>query len=255
MTRRGLFLMALAGLARADSAGDARDAVARMAQALGDGQAAEAANMLDPGMPGYRDLRAAMESLLARADVQSNIDILSNAGDDRARTLKLDWHLRVDQREGPRATTARQVGVTCRLENRGGHWLITSFEPASLFALPRGAEAWNVVQSAAEALSAGNPAGFLAFFDPAMPGYDTLRASATALAETSEADSSVELVSNDGGDSTRELAVDWTLDMVNPDTGIRQAQRQERVKLRLEWRDQRWRITRLDPLDFFRPAE
>jgi len=254
MTRRVLVLMSLAGLARADSAEEARDVVRRMAQALGDGRAAEAVSVLDPSMPGYAQLRGWMTSLLSHAELQSTIEIRSNTGDDRSRTLKLNWRLHLVEREGPRATTERAAEVTCKLEKRDGHWLIVGLEPPNLFVPLRGAETWDLVQSAARALSVGNAAEFLALFDRGMPGYDALRTAVTALAETSEVESSVELVSNEGDDWARSLEVDWTLEMVNPDTGIRMAEREERVKCRVEWRNQHWWITRLEPLEFFRPA-
>ena len=103
-------------------------------------------------------------------------------------------------------------------------------------------------------MSEGNAAGFLANIDRGMASYEALRTAVTALAGNSEVESSVELVSNDGDDSRRTLEVDWTLEMVNPDTGIRVAERHERVKCQVEWRDRRWRITGLEPLSFFRPA-
>ena len=248
MTRRALFLMLLAGLARADPAADARDALARTVLAMGDGALTDAVSAVRKP-----ELQAAIETLLHAADARSDIQILGNTGDDRSRTLKLDWRLHLDQHEGPRGSTERQAEVTCRLELRNGRWLITALEPVSFFAVPRGPESWNVAEKAAEALTEDNPAEFLSFFDSAMPGYDMLRSEVQGMTASGELSSAVELISNEGTDSTRDMTVDWTLNLHDPNTSIRTAERQDQVKFRLEWRDQHWKITRLDPLDFFRP--
>jgi hypothetical protein len=252
MFRRVLPILILAGLASADSAQDARDVVVRLVNALGDRKPADAAALLDPSMRGYAELRGSIEILLHRADAQSTIEVESNTGDDRTRTLKLKWRLDVEEQEGPRGATGRQAEVTCQVGLKDGRWLITAFEPLSLFAPPRGTDAWNLVQAAAGSLSDGNAAGFLSYFESQMPGYQTLRATVSALAENTQVESSVGLVSNQGDDSKRTLETDWTLDLINPDTGIRLTERQQRVKCYVEYRNGRWRIVGIEPLDFFR---
>jgi hypothetical protein len=244
MTRPALLLVILAGMLRADSP---RDLVQRMAQALADNRPLDFLAAFDKAMPGYAALRSIVDNLLSRANVQSTVELVSNS--------LLEWSLHIVERGGTGGTTDRQARVACRFEEKGGEWRMAAFDPDGLFAPPRGAEAWNVLQSAAAALSNGSAAGFLAYFDPAMPGYETLRAEIAALAQTAEVESSIELVSNTGTDQARTLEVDWTVEQVNADTGIASTQRRQRAECRLEWRDRRWRITHLEPLDLFRAAK
>ena len=63
------------------------------------------------------------------------------------------------------------------------------------FSPPNVDGAWDLIQSAARALSqADSPAaGFMAFFDSKLPGYEALRSGAEALAGQGEVDSSISL--------------------------------------------------------------
>ncbi|SPF51786.1 conserved exported hypothetical protein [Candidatus Sulfopaludibacter sp. SbA4] len=123
-------------------------------------------------------------------------------------------------------------------------------------------DAWELVASAARALveatalpppSRGNASAFLSFFDPKMPGYETLRTNVTALIEQSDLESTLDPVSNDGDDRTRTLEVDWELRMMDPGTSVVSARRQERIKCRVEKQGRKWRIVSLEPLSFFAP--
>lgn len=81
----------------------------------------------DPSMPGYAELRDDVEALVAVARVGSAIEIIVDDGDDRKRSLELDWVLEVEDRQ-PR----RQV-LKCTIERRGKKWAITSLEPLDFF--------------------------------------------------------------------------------------------------------------------------
>jgi len=100
-------------------------------------------------------------------------------------------------------------------------------------------------------LSNGDAAGFLSAFDPSMPDNETVRSGVMGLAAQGEVQSSVDLIANEGTDSSRTLEVDWTLQVVDEDTGIRRGGREERVKCRLELQGKHWRITSVAPADFF----
>jgi hypothetical protein len=114
-------------------------------------------------------------------------------------------------------------------------------------------EVWDLFASMASALSAGNAIAFMNAFDPAMPGYEALRASVTALLNEADVQSSIELVEEEGDDRSRAVELDWLIHIVDRDDNTVAERRQERVKCRVEKSGKKWRIVGLEPLEFFAP--
>src|SRR3954451_16284434 len=75
-------------------------------------------------------------------------------------------------------------------------------------------EVWDVVTTLAAALGRADPGEFLSVCDPALPGYQTLRANLSALVAQADAESAIDPVDNTGDDRVRELVVDWDLRLV-----------------------------------------
>ena len=243
--------------AAAGSAAAAEDTMRKAAAALRDRKSAAFWLLFDRAMPGYSRLRQDSDALLKSAQVESTVHILKNEGDDRARNLELDWQMNIVQQEGVASTTRRQATVKCRLQPRDGAWRIVSFEPAGFFAATRAAEAWRAVTDAAAALVRRNdyvpadPTWFLSLFDPGMPGYQDFASGITALLRRGDVNSSLVLVSNDGDDRRRTLLVDWDLEVMDIGTKTAAIQRQQQVKLQMDWREKGWRVAEVDPLAFF----
>jgi hypothetical protein len=81
----------------------------------------------DDAMPGYAELRDEVETLIARAEVGSVIEIVTDEGDDQKRTMELDWVLEIkDQRP-------RRKILKCTIEKRKKQWKITALEPIEFF--------------------------------------------------------------------------------------------------------------------------
>ncbi len=143
MRRRALFL-SIAAMARGyaasprpDSEQEVRDLFASLAAALSEGNASEFLDGFDPAMPGFEKLRAAVTGLVREAEVQSSIEFLANDGDDRTRTVALDWMLRIDQRQDAGGGTRRRQTVKCRVGKQGRRWRIVALDPLEFFAPPR----------------------------------------------------------------------------------------------------------------------
>src|ERR1043166_3659168 len=79
-----------------------------------------------------------------------------------------------------------------------------------------------------EALLDNDAREFMANFDPNMPGY------------------AIEIVSDEGDDRKRALELDWLLEIEGkqPKRGI--------LKCRIERQGKKWKITSLDPIEFFK---
>ena len=137
MTRRALLFATVAAALRADSEDEVRSLFVSLAAALSTGLASEFMDAFDPAMPGYQTLRIVIAALLRDFDVQSAVDLVSNAGDGRARTVEADWILRLTVRSGASTSVRRRQKVTCRAEKPARKWRIVSFEPLSLFDPPR----------------------------------------------------------------------------------------------------------------------
>ena len=95
---------------------------------------------------------------------------------------------------------------------------------------------------AAQALAERDVRGFLEQFDPAMKGYDVLRQRAALLMG---AESSVEIVRDEGDDRRREMQIDWLLRVGSG------ASKRRILNVTVERQGRAWKITALDPVEFF----
>lgn len=133
LTRRGLLLGGAVWTLRADDAQDVWDLFTEMAAALSDEKAAEFMKAFARNMPEYEILRTNIEGLLAAYELHSSIELVSEEGDSLARAIELDWFLQIVEKQDTGAVTRRREQVHCRLVKQKRKWLITSFEPLSLF--------------------------------------------------------------------------------------------------------------------------
>jgi hypothetical protein len=136
MRRRVLLSAVLAWPLRADSAQEAWEALTEIASALGRGNAAAFAAVLDPEMRGYRLLRDDVTALLQQAEVQCALDLIDNTGDESSRTIVVDWLMNLTERTETERSTRRRQTMTCRFR-RAKRWLVTEIEPAGFFKPPR----------------------------------------------------------------------------------------------------------------------
>jgi len=81
----------------------------------------------DRDMPNYAALRENVESLVARWEVGTAIEIVTDSGDEKRRVMDLDWLLEV-QDHRPR----RQI-VKCTIEKRGKSWTFVALDPVDFF--------------------------------------------------------------------------------------------------------------------------
>jgi len=136
--RRRTFLIAAAGIVRADPRQEVFDLFASMANGLSESNAQPFLAGLDPRMPGYQKLVADVQALVQQVEVLSSIDIIQDSGDDQHRTVQLGWSLRLTPKADTTATQVRrQQMIRCELEKQKKRWRVVSMEPAGFFAPPR----------------------------------------------------------------------------------------------------------------------
>jgi hypothetical protein len=89
-------------------------------------------------------------------------------------------------------------------------------------------------------------ADFLQYFDPAMPRYAEFTGQIQAMIGAGEVLTTIDFVNTQGDSKKRTLDLDWSL--------ICEGERPKRaiIKCTLEKRGKKWKITSLDPIDFFK---
>ena len=121
-----------------------------------------------------------------------------------------------------------------------------------LFAEPPG-EVLELFREAAEALANDDANTFLAKFDRNMTGYAAFRDEIVGLLAAHDVGSTIEVVNDEGDDQKRSLDLDWLLVISEKNSGNGQTETRRRVlKCQVERQGKQWKITGLEPLDFFR---
>ena len=108
-------------------------------------------------------------------------------------------------------------------------------------------EQMEVFRAVSEALANLDADAFLDQFDRQMPQYETLRNEIRDLIGTAqEIGSTIDVIADEGDDQKRTLDLDWLLKIDNDDP------RRQIVKCQVEKQAKKWKITSLEPVEFFR---
>src|SRR5579863_7716407 len=134
MILRTALLLLVSTLVLADTAADVLNVFTSAAEGLINDDSASFLDQVDRDMPAYAVLQDNVKGLLATYDVGSTIEEITDQGDDRKRTVELDWLLILKQKGAANSPqlTRRQV-VKCTVERRGKQWKITALEPIDFF--------------------------------------------------------------------------------------------------------------------------
>ncbi len=115
------------------------------------------------------------------------------------------------------------------------------------------ADVLNVFTSAAEGLINDDPGSVLDKFDRNMPGYATLQNNVEGLLAAYDVGATIEEITDEGDDQKRTVALDWLLILRQKGaTNSPQQTRRQIVKCTVERRGKQWKITALEPIDFFK---
>lgn len=115
------------------------------------------------------------------------------------------------------------------------------------FGQNRPPEQMEVFRLASEALANQDADAFLDQFDRKMPQYEKLRDEIQDLfGVAQEIGSTIDVITDEGDDQKRTLELDWLL-KIDTNTPRRQI-----VKCQVQKQGKKWKITALDPVEFFR---
>ena len=134
MTRRGPILAVLVSPLCADDATDVWDLLTQAAAALSEGNVVDFLQAFDRSMPGYPMLETNVSALVREYQVRSSIEPLVEDGDNRSRTIMLDWFMELVERQDETNITRRRERVHCRFVKNGKKWKIASLDPIAFFA-------------------------------------------------------------------------------------------------------------------------
>ena len=108
-------------------------------------------------------------------------------------------------------------------------------------------EYMDAFRGVAEALANRDADAFLEQFDRKMPQYETLRDEIQELfGMAQEIGSTVDVITDEGDAQRRTLELDWLLKIDDGEP------RRQIVKCHVEKQGKKWRITALEPVEFFR---
>ena len=115
------------------------------------------------------------------------------------------------------------------------------------------ADVLDFFRTAADALATDNASAFLDKFDRNLPEYAMLRTEVEGLLAAYDVSSTIEVVSDQGDNQKRSLELDWLLlTSEKAATNGDNATRRRIVKCQIERRGRQWKITALEPVEFFR---
>ncbi len=134
---RRAFLFALAAPLVADTRQEILDLFTEMASALSEGNGLAFLDHTDHSMPDYEKFQQNILALVEQAEVLSAIDLLKEEGDDRTRSVEVDWFLQIRSREQSGPLVRRREIIKCRLSRAKKKWKVTSLDPAGFFTPPR----------------------------------------------------------------------------------------------------------------------
>lgn len=104
-----------------------RSAAAALGDAHQDGNAKAFLEHFDTSMPRYAEFSDRIEAMIGAGEVSTTIQFVNQQGDDRKRTLDLDWTLQFDGERVKRSV------VKCTIAKVGKKWKITGIAPVEFF--------------------------------------------------------------------------------------------------------------------------
>ena len=110
------------------------DVVATMAAALAEPNDAAFMKPISKSFEQHGLIERQVRALVQSSEVVSSISPVANEGDDKRRTLEVDWYLEIQPRAAGQALTQRRENIKMTLVKTGKRWMITSLEPIAFFA-------------------------------------------------------------------------------------------------------------------------
>ena len=119
-----------------DPAAEAWDVVATMAAALAEPNDAGFMKPISKAFEQHDQIARQVRALIETNNVVSSISAVVNEGDDKRRTLEVDWYLEIQPQSAGASLTQRRENVKLTMTRTGRRWMITALAPIAFFAAP-----------------------------------------------------------------------------------------------------------------------
>ena len=119
-----------------DAPAEAWDVVATMAAALAEPNDAAFMKPISKSFEQHGLVERQVRALVRTNDIVSSISVVANEGDDKQRTLEVDWYLEIQPRSLGQSLTQRRENIKLTMVKTGKRWMITSLSPVDFFAPP-----------------------------------------------------------------------------------------------------------------------
>ena len=132
MTRRLLIAFFVTGglLAGGEAEDDITSVVSTLASALSANNPQLFLRTLDKAMPDYGKIARDVNALATDTQISCSVDLIAIRGTE----ADLDWYMVLRSQQDQNLIERRRTKVTIQVERRGKHWVVTAFNPSSVFA-------------------------------------------------------------------------------------------------------------------------
>ena len=120
----------------ADPADDVWDVVANMAASLAEPNPDAFMKPIAKSFDQYDHLAREVRALAQANQVVSSISLVSNSGDDKQRSLEVDWYMQIHTQGEGSKTILRRENIKLTLIRTGRRWQVASVSPVEFFAHP-----------------------------------------------------------------------------------------------------------------------
>jgi hypothetical protein len=118
-----------------DAEQDITDLVTTLTSALSENNPQLFLKTLDHDMPAFAQIQHDVNALLAESVISCSVEVIGTTGSGTSLQSDLDWYMVVRSQQDQNLIERRRTKVTIKVEKRGKKWIVTSFNPISVFAL------------------------------------------------------------------------------------------------------------------------
>jgi hypothetical protein len=115
---------------------DSWDVVATMAAALAEPNEYGFMKPISKSVEAHDTIERQVRALVQTNDIVSTISPVTNEGDEKKRTLEVDWYMEIKPHAPGQSLVQRRETIKMVMEKTGKRWIITSIAPVSFFGPP-----------------------------------------------------------------------------------------------------------------------
>jgi hypothetical protein len=120
----------------ADAEADSWDVIATMAAALAEPNEYAFMKPIAKSLEEHDLIERQVRVLVNTNNVTSSISPLANEGDDKKRTLEVDWYMEIQPHSPGQSLIQRRESIKLVMVKTGKRWMVTALSPVAFFTAP-----------------------------------------------------------------------------------------------------------------------